>query len=424
MAAVVVMCQTSLQKRERATLTSQEALEMKKRQMADLAVPPAGFSGLEGKALVLSKEDYPSKGEVMRVIPRHCFDRNTVTSFTYLAMSTFLLIGSGLLMNAFVPVRLAFLPLWLAYAFANGTVAFGFWVIGHECGHGAFSDNKRLQDTVGFITHSFCLTPYFSWQRSHAVHHSRVNHMTEGETHVPNPTDDWFAGVMHNIKEFPVLGDFVHDLLALSLVSFGFVAYLVVGASGGPAYGLSCHFWPVVPFETKLFPSRWKRRVILSAIGVFSMLGLLYAWSCQVGSKWPVIGVYYGPYLVLNAWLGIVTKLHHTDTDVPHLDGEEWNWVRGAFLTIDRPYYKIVDFLQHHIGSTHVAHHLCPQIPHYHAVEATKAIKEAFPHLYLYDPTPIHWALLRIVNKCVSVEKLNKMWVYTNTRKKAKAKST
>ena len=28
--------------------------------------------------------------------------------------------------------------------------------------------------------------PYFSWQRSHAVHHNRTNHITEGETHVPD----------------------------------------------------------------------------------------------------------------------------------------------------------------------------------------------------------------------------------------------
>lgn len=27
--------------------------------------------------------------------------------------------------------------------------------------------------------------PYFSWQRSHAVHHANTNHMEKGETHVP-----------------------------------------------------------------------------------------------------------------------------------------------------------------------------------------------------------------------------------------------
>jgi fatty acid desaturase len=39
--------------------------------------------------------------------------------------------------------------------------------------------------SVGYILHSLLLVPYFSWQRSHAVHHSRTNHVMEGETHVP-----------------------------------------------------------------------------------------------------------------------------------------------------------------------------------------------------------------------------------------------
>jgi len=27
--------------------------------------------------------------------------------------------------------------------------------------------------------------PYFSWQRSHALHHANTNHISDGETHVP-----------------------------------------------------------------------------------------------------------------------------------------------------------------------------------------------------------------------------------------------
>ena len=62
-----------------------------------------------------------------------------------------------------------------------------------------------------------------------------------------------------------------------------------------------------------------------------------------------------------------------TDVDVPHFEGNDWNLVKGAFMTIDRPYGKVYDFLHHRIGSTHVAHHINHTIPHYHAKEATEA---------------------------------------------------
>merc|ERR1719160_141400 len=88
-------------------------------------------------------------------------------------------------LGALIPLKLAALPLWAAYAAVTGTVWTGMWVVAHECGHGAFSDNRLIQDTVGYILHTLLLVPYFSWQHSHAVHHSRTNHITEGETHVP-----------------------------------------------------------------------------------------------------------------------------------------------------------------------------------------------------------------------------------------------
>lgn len=49
--------------------------------------------------------------------------------------------------------QLAMLPAWIAYAVACGTAATGAWVVAHECGHGAFSNNRKLQDAVGFVLH-------------------------------------------------------------------------------------------------------------------------------------------------------------------------------------------------------------------------------------------------------------------------------
>ena len=62
-----------------------------------------------------------------------------------------------------------------------------------------------------------------------------------------------------------------------------------------------------------------------------------------------------------------MTWLQHTDTHVPHYGEDEWDWLRGAVTTVDRPYPWLIDELHHHLGTTHVCHHLFHTIPHYHA---------------------------------------------------------
>mmetsp|Transcript_6130 Transcript_6130/g.15576 ORF Transcript_6130/g.15576 Transcript_6130/m.15576 type:complete len:313 (+) Transcript_6130:579-1517(+) len=311
-------------------------------------------------------------------------------------------------------MKLAFAPVWALYAAVTGTVATGCWVVAHECGHGAFSENRILQDTVGYILHSLLLVPYFSWQRSHAIHHSRTNHLEEGETHVPEFHDELKGKLYYDMKES--LGDtmWTWSNLFMHLV-VGWPAYLMTGASGGKKYGVTNHFWPVKPFSGALFPGSWKKKVWMSDIGVVATLGLLGLWASKVGAL-TVMAVYGGPYLVTNFWLVLYTWLQHTDVDVPHYSDSEWDWVKGTFLTIDRPYPKIVDFLHHRIGTTHVAHHVSHQIPHYNAREATECLKNAFPDLYLYEPTPIHKAAWRIAKNCVAVKPEGDKYVFSPNR--------
>ncbi|CAM9515488.1 unnamed protein product [Discosporangium mesarthrocarpum] len=380
------------------------------------------LSGLQGKAL--QPKTFPTKREVINMIPKHCFEKDTWRSMKYAFMSTGLTLAIGGLAASFLPLKLAFLPAWIAYAAVCGTVATGSWVVAHECGHGAFSDNRLLQDTVGYVLHSLLLVPYFSWQRSHAIHHANTNHMTDGETHVPEMADEarGLQDMRRGIRKFfgKPLGTAIFGVMqTFNHLVAGWPAYLMFGVTGGPSRGMTSHFFPHPPFSTgvqgsDLFPGAWKKKVWMSDVGVVAMVAGLATWAAKSGA-WQVAALYGGPYLVVNAWLVLITWLQHTDVDVPHFDAPNWSFIKGALHTVDRPYGRVLDALHHRIGSTHVAHHVDCTIPHYHALEATNAIKSAFPDVYLYDPTPLPQATWRIASCCAGVEKRGDMHVFVNS---------
>ena len=365
------------------------------------------FSGLKGQALEINDSDIPSIKEFQDVIPDQFFRPKTSTSFKYLLQSILIQIVV-LKVGLSIPLSPKLTPIWIIYILISGTTAMGFWVIAHECGHGAFSNNKKLETIVGYLLHSILLVPYFSWQRSHSVHHRFTNNVMNGETHVPLVING--NGVTEKVggeKEMAFsnsIGKNNYGFLQLVLhLFFGWPAYLLTGSTGGVKYGNSNHFWPTKPFSKELWPSIWAKKVWISDIGVIiTIIGLIFLVSKY--GIFSIFALYAGPLLVVNCWLVIYTWLHHTDSDVPHLSNEEFTFMRGAFLSIDRPYGKILNFLHHHIGSSHVVHHVCPTIPHYYAREATFLIKKAFKKAYLFNPDPIHKALWNVASNCVAVK--------------------
>ena len=106
--------------------------------------PTLPMSGMNGKAMRVTKADIPTKAEVRKAVPKHCFERDTAKSLMYAAISV-AQSAACVAVGALIPVKAVWAPVWLAWAAFTGTVWTGMWVVAHECGHGAFSDNRDIQ---------------------------------------------------------------------------------------------------------------------------------------------------------------------------------------------------------------------------------------------------------------------------------------
>ena len=348
-------------------------------------MPQTGNSSstaLTGQSLTLAN--------VKTQLPKRLFVKSETRFFISLLYSSSLVFATAYLAYNYIPRTIFFLPVWVLYAVIQGTFATGLWVLGHECGHGAFSESKFANDLLGYFIHTPLLVPYFSWQHSHSVHHSRNHHLTEDETHVPDVASSKGGKAVMKLKS--LIGEDAFAIKnCLTIFTVGWPAYLMFGCTGGPARGFTSHF--IVP--NKLFPLRYFLKVNMSTAGIAAIIYGLYLWA-QATCFAEVMALYLGPYMVTNFWLTLYTWLQHTEEDVPYYDEKHWEWFTGALATVDRSYHPAFNALHHDIGSTHVVHHLFSDMPHYNAPEATIYIKEILGDKYRFDHCNVWKSLYRI----------------------------
>lgn len=177
--------------------------------------------------------------------------------------------------------------------------------------------------------------------------------------------------------------------------------YLTFNATGPPKYKgkQASHFLP----SSAIFQPRDYLDILVSVLALAAMFTFLGYLTLLFGLK--AIVVYYGiPYLIVNYHLVLITYLQHTDEYIPYYRKSQFTWLRGALSTVDRSFGALVDYQLHHIADTHVAHHLFSTMPHYHAQEATAAIRKLLGPYYLKDDRRIWSALWSSWTKCRFVE--------------------
>ncbi|KAJ7475898.1 fatty acid desaturase-domain-containing protein [Mycena latifolia] len=373
-----------------------------------------------------------SMKDIRAAIPPEYFVRHTSRAFLYLARDLILASCAWSFAAAIDPLvahlkrELPLSPIlhsllrwgaWCIYWWFQGLIFTGIWVLGHECGHAAFSPNKTVNDAFGFVIHSLLFTPYFSWKISHHRHHMYHASMTRDETYVPKtrsdlgiPEDDGHIDYDELFGDTPLYTLF----FLIRQQVLGFPAYLLFNVSGHKRYSKGTnHFSPA----SDLFTPNQRNAVILSNIGLgFSVCGLAYAISAFGLAA--VFKLYLLPWLIVTHWFVMITYLQHTDPRTPHFRDAAWTFQRGAAATVDRPNFLGWQgrFFLHHVVQFHTIHHFFPKIPFYHGPAATQHLKAALGAHYVTSDTPAFRALWENYNRCQFVEDTGNVVFYKDKR--------
>lgn len=163
---------------------------------------------------------------------------------------------------------------WLTLAISSLNAAFllRLFAIQHDCGHGAFFNNRTLSDWLGRVIGVLTLTPYDVWRRSHSIHHSSAGNLGRrgiGDIHTLTVAEYRAMGAFgrwkYRLYRHPVilfgLGPgylfFLQNRLPLGLMAKAryWVSAMTTNAAIIAALGVIVYFGGVMPILLIFLPS-------------------------------------------------------------------------------------------------------------------------------------------------------------------------
>ena len=280
------------------------------------------------------------------------YQRSSYGKAAFQLISTALLFASGWVAMYF-SLSVSY---WLTLALAIPTsgLLIRLFIFQHDCGHGSFFPSRRANDSVGFVLGVLMLTPFYYWQRTHAIHHG-----TSGDL------DRRSFGDIETLT--------VSEYLALSKIDrlkYRMYRNLFVLLAIGPAFQfLIKHRLPID------IPRSWKREwksVMWTNLAVFVIV--VVAWQL-IGLKAFLmvqlpITLFAG---AIGMWLFYV---QHQFEDTYWKYHEEWDFHRAGIE--GSSYYDLPAILHWFTGNIgfHHIHHLASRVPNYNLQRCYKDLPE------------------------------------------------
>ena len=270
--------------------------------------------------------------------------------------------------RSILEIVITFVPFAALWGLTWAAVHFGYWqllailwllaagflvrlfLIQHDCGHGAFFRHRAANDWIGRVLGVLTLTPYDTWKRAHAIHHSTTGNLEQ------RGIGDIDTLTVSEYQALSRLGRLRYRVYRHPLVMFVLgPAYMFLLRHRLPAGMLKCnwHGW-LSTMATNL-------GIALVAIG--------FIWLVGVG---PFLLVQL-PITLLAASIGVwLFYVQHQFEQTVWEQSDEWNLHSAALH--GSSHYDLpgaVAWLTANIGVHHV-HHLCSRIPYYRLPKVLK----------------------------------------------------
>ncbi|MEW4369774.1 fatty acid desaturase [Paenibacillus kandeliae] len=257
-------------------------------------------------------------------------------------------------------------PLILLWAAAYWSLSISYWltipitmvaaglvirtfIIFHDCCHGSFFKNKKLNHWIGTITGVITLTPYMQWKQSHSIHHATSSNLDKrgvGDIWTMTVQEyqeaTWFTRLSYRLYRNPII-----------LFGIGPIAVFLIQQR----------------FNRR--DAKWAERRNTYLINV--LIVLLYAALCWLVG-WQAFLLIQLPIFYIASMMGIwLFYVQHTFEDSYFEKDDEWSYVQAAVE--GSSYYKLPLILQWFTGNIgfHHVHHLSPRVPNYYLEEAHNA---------------------------------------------------